>query len=124
MDKDVTQEQIRPARLDPIDAYNHALVQFSHEFTDLARAIEDHDTELAGVSANDAVGEWIAADAACKRLARDLGKAHSLVEAAHFGLTERRHALLTTLEEAETKFTNPRLRNRLKYLRQTLGIAR
>lgn len=121
---DDTQEQIQPLHLEPIDAYNHALVHFSDKLTELVTAIEGNDPELTGVCANDAVGAWVAADAACKRLADEIGEPHALLDSAMFGLTEGHHALQSLLSEAQADFANPTLQGQLKYLRASLDLVR
>ena len=119
-----TQEQARPAHLEPIDAYNRALVRLGHKLTEVTLAIERKSADLAGVGAHNAVGAWIAADAACKRLSDEIGEPHPLFESARVGLTECFEALLVLLRQAERQFTNRALKAQLTYLRESLELAR
>lgn len=123
MDDDDTQEQIQPPHLQPIDAYNHALVQFSANLAELLTAIAGNDATLTGVCANNAVGAWIAADAAHKRLVREIGEPHPLLDSASFGLREGHHALQSLLSEAQGDFANVALQDQLGQLRTSLDLV-
>ena len=122
-DDDRTQEQIQPGYLEPIDAYNRALVQFDTQLAALSSALKYNDVRLAASSAIAAAGEWIAGVAACTRLTRDIGPTISLSRAARRGLVERGHVLRTLLREADEAFPDS-TREHLRSVRESLQLAR
>lgn len=123
MDDDITAKQAQPARLDPIVAYHYALTQFNVELADLLREIEAGDAELAGITASDAVGALLSADAASKRLAHELGAEHPLIKVARLGLAERIAIIDELLNRVRARFASPSLLERLSCLRQSLELA-
>jgi myo-inositol catabolism protein IolC len=124
VDEDDTEEKTHPEDLAPIDAYNRALVVLGVELDDLSRALTNGDDELFDIAAGDAVGTWLAAHAAYRRLIHVFDDAPALRDASRRGLSERYDALLALFDAARDTFGDPRLHESLQGLRKSLEAAR
>jgi hypothetical protein len=123
VDNDDTQEQIQPAYLEPIDAFNQALLAFGVRWKEADQAVADAYAKRFVASATDAVALWIAADAALKRLAHAWAEAPALLHVARLGLTERYDALIGLFDLARERIADPGHVDRLASARRSLEIA-